>query len=124
MNKICTTIEQSKKLLELGIDRKTSDMYYWCGSDLRIGGYRAQDEELDIPAWSLSALLELMPTKDYNVCWDLTFGSFDNDDNYIPKYNCSYIEADNVSTPMWFNEDCPLDAAFEMVVWLKENNKL
>jgi hypothetical protein len=28
MNKICTSIEQSKKLLELGIDVNTADMYY------------------------------------------------------------------------------------------------
>jgi hypothetical protein len=47
--------------MELGIDRKSSDMYYWCGSDLRIGGYKAQDEEFDIPAWSLSALMDVLP---------------------------------------------------------------
>ena len=28
MNKICTSIEQSKKLIELGIDVNTADMYY------------------------------------------------------------------------------------------------
>ena len=28
MNKICTSVEQSKKLIELGIDIKTADMYY------------------------------------------------------------------------------------------------
>ena len=78
MNKICTSLEQSKKLMKLGIDRKTSDMYYWCGSDLRIGGHRAQDEELDIPAWSLAALMESMNRNCYNVSlnchgaeWDL-----------------------------------------------------
>lgn len=58
---IATSIEQSKKLVELGVDPKTADMNYWCGSDLRIGGHRAQDEELDIPAWSLSALLNVLP---------------------------------------------------------------
>ena len=40
-NKIATSVEQSKKLLELGIDRNTSDMFYFCGEDLRIGGYKA-----------------------------------------------------------------------------------
>lgn len=29
MNKICTSIEQSKKLMELGINIKIADMYYY-----------------------------------------------------------------------------------------------
>lgn len=107
MNKICTSIEQSKKLLELGIDRKTSDLYYWCGSDLRIGGYRAQDEELDIPAWSLTALLELIPN------WHMQTQDNGIGILYGCKKEIKIIEGET-----------PLDAAFQMVVWLKENNKI
>lgn len=58
--KLCTTIEQSKRILELGIDKKTSDLFYWCGGDLRIGGYLAQDPDFDVPAWSVAALLNLI----------------------------------------------------------------
>ena len=47
-NKIATSIEQSKKLIELGIDRNTSDMFYYCGEDLRIGGHKAQDDDYDV----------------------------------------------------------------------------
>jgi len=32
MNKICTSIEQSKKLIELGIDINTADMC-WCNEN-------------------------------------------------------------------------------------------
>lgn len=33
MNKICTNVSQSKKLIELGIDVNTADMnYYWFGN--------------------------------------------------------------------------------------------
>jgi len=35
MNKLCTTIEQSQKLIELGIDVNTSDMFY---ADLLVDG--------------------------------------------------------------------------------------
>ena len=115
-NKICTTIEQSKKLLELGLDRKTSDMYYWCGSDLiysleglldiRIGGYQAQDKELDVPAWSLFALLELFDDKVGLAKEYGTWFAYDNG-----KSHCS-MHCDN-----------PIDAAFEMVCWLLENKK-
>lgn len=75
MNKICTSIEQSKKLIELGIDVNTADMCY------RIVAYNPNDThvyqpycfvgtlESDIPAWSLSALLGIIPKriKDFNV---------------------------------------------------------
>lgn len=122
MNKICTTIEQSKKLLELGIDRKSSDMYYWCGSDLRIGGYRAQDEELDIPAWSIAALLALMPKlyefendPDDGGCQPNLCKGWDNNQWHIVYRSSIYITE-------WHDE--PIDAAFEMVCWLKENKKL
>ena len=108
MNKICTSLEQSKRLIELGIDRKTSDMYYWCGSDLRIGGYKAQDEELDIPAWSLSALLRLTPN-------DVSLLHFE--DAYQAVYDVRPYYITNKSNN-------PLDAVFEMVCWLKENNKI
>ena len=122
MNKICTSVEQSKKLIELGIDRKSSDMYYWCGSDLRIGGHRAQDEELDIPAWSLSALLDLLP-KGEDTTIDLCFGGYKGEE-YIDEWFCSF--EDN-KEPFEFhscsNKD-KLDTIFEMVVWLKENGKL
>ena len=106
MNKICTSQEQSQRLIELGFDRKSSDMFYWCGEDLRIGGYKAQSEEFDVSAWSLSALLELIPERipgtKLVIKWD---GSY-----YIEGRDCL---CDNA-----------IDAAFEMVCWLKENGKL
>ena len=138
MERICTTIEQSKKLLELGIDRKTSDLYYWCGSDLRIGGYKAQDEELDIPAWSLSALLKLIPSEIYGetiygdtITYKVDFRKYkftDDVDLYQIAYGSIKFDVDGqhsfkdmVNTGQ--KED-PIDAAFQMVVWLKENNKI
>ena len=60
MSKICTSIEQSKKLIELGIDVNTADMYY------DVNSYGIQDKpevaigkvwSKDIPAWSLTALI-------------------------------------------------------------------
>lgn len=103
MNKICTSLEQSKKLIELGIDRKSSDMYYWCGEDIRIGGYMAQDEELDIPCWSLTALLDVYPMvvgrdMDMYCCWQ-------NSKNLHSRHY-----------------DNPIDACYEMILKLKENN--
>lgn len=109
MNKICTTIEQSKKLTELGLSRETSDMFYWCGTDLRIGGYKAQDKDTDIPAWSLFALLELMPPIDHlKPMIDLEGNSI-----YYSGHNAPCTESSTL-----------MDAAFEMICWLLENKKL
>ena len=62
MAKICTSIEQSKKLIELGVDVNTADMYY----DVNSYGIQGKPEvaigkicSKDIPAWSLTALIGL-----------------------------------------------------------------
>ena len=67
MNKICTSIKQSLKLIELGIDVNTADMYY----PNRVGGhnYPLPIEckmglpllSQELPAWSLAALLNVLP---------------------------------------------------------------
>lgn len=73
---IATTIEQSKHLLELGLDPKTADMFWKYSASLGntdINGRIAVSYHDNlfvgkcdgaIPAWSLSALLEVMPKPD------------------------------------------------------------
>lgn len=68
MNKICTSIEQSKKLIELGIDVNTADMWfhpypndeYWYDIP-NIGN--ADLEYNQLPCWSPNALLDILKTK-------------------------------------------------------------
>ena len=62
---ICTNIEQSQQLVRLGLDPVTADMCFemekgnWT---LNVGKKSAQvNRGLAIPAWSLAALLEVMP---------------------------------------------------------------
>lgn len=128
MNKICTSIEQSKKLIELGINVNTADMCY------RIVAYNPNDThvyqpycfvgtlESDIPAWSLSALLELMP-KLYEFEDDLDDGGCQPNlckgwDNNLWHVVYRY----SIYNTEWYDD--PIDAAFEMVCWLKENKKI
>jgi len=71
--KICTSIEQSKKLLSLGLDPCTADMWYSYYGNSKYNptiAYEGQQWFLcqirnslhdDIPCWSLTALFELMP---------------------------------------------------------------
>lgn len=115
MNKICTDIEQSKKLIELGVDVNTADIIY----NIFDKSYIRHDTPIDkyhMPAWSLSALLELIPDKI----------SINNESYYLffSKKGVEFrgpITWDGQKTKS-FKMDNILDSAFEMVVWLKENN--
>ena len=121
MSKICTSIKQSQKLIELGINVNTADMDYIPFAndpknyDCVINIYNNEHEDNWIPAWSLSALLELIPDiiEDYVLRIDKVYG----------EYYIWYGEgwSDNMAHTSSENF---IDAAFEMVVWLKENNKI
>ena len=138
--KICTSIEQSKKLKELGIDTDTADMHwqyieedngqlqwFYFPKDFSI------NENESIPAWSLTALWKLLPS-DFDVKGE--FGTF----NYqirprkyrfsadIDVYQIAYgsHNQDGVWSDMISTLECEnfVDVAFEMVCWLKENRKI
>lgn len=62
-SQICTTKEQSERLLALGLKKETADMMY---SKTSYGEFIfVKDDEylehLDFPAWSLNRLIEMMP---------------------------------------------------------------
>jgi hypothetical protein len=129
MNKICTSIEQSKKLIKLGIDVNTADMRYgyiapYDFSDrMYDGGYdevpypkdffkknpdfSENEYEGELPAWSLSALINL----------------FDDKAGLAKDYGLWYCY-DNAKSHCTRHYDNSIDAAFEMIVWLKENGKI
>ena len=123
MSKICTDINQSKKLLELGIDVNTADMWYQhIGYSITDGKekptyfpmvIRDWKSDDDIPAWSLTALLGLIEW-DYNLEKTL----FDQSDLFTHSIVCDDLDFRT------YEYDDPIDSAFEMVVWLKENEKI
>ena len=145
MNKICTSIEQSKKLIDLGIDVNTADMYYphlgggQYGETPRVGdAIEMYSSKPDIPAWSLSALMNMLPSeftevgkysttiyeikiRKYNLIEDvnlyqIAYGNY----KFHEEDGHSYWK-DMINTGE--KEDL-LDAVFQMICWLKENNKL
>ena len=74
-SQICTTREQSERLLALGLKEETADMKY-SGTSEYYGGVLTEGTsslpiiidteddditEYDIPAWSLGRLIEMMP---------------------------------------------------------------
>lgn len=132
---IATTIEQSKHLLELGLDSSTADMCWvkdYTGqwvliTDTQINirsrlegmyeysGFQWQEHIAIIPAWSLSALLEVMPSN---------IGDYDL---YITKhkyvdggygYNVEYNRGFTISVLHKATNRDLVTATYEMVCWL------
>ena len=134
MNKICTSIEQSKKLIELGIDVNTADMTYRPIMDidsmsnvgfLNIPECYPFNEFKDcnikpLPAWSLSSLLDMLDYEVVDAEGESCYLKIDKDDI---EYQIRYEDRWNSGIETkWY--DNSLDAAFEMVCRLKENNLL
>ena len=121
MSNIATTIEQSRKLIELGLDETTANMYYpylgagQYGDIPRVGFPIEYSGGRDIPAWSLSALLEVMPNNDY---WDIYLCQAQDGKWQSVFHDCEFSNGEYKD----FIADAPFDAAYEMVCWLLRNN--
>ena len=105
--KICTSIEQSKKLIELGIDVNTADMFWTYDftindiNGINVISNKFKPEENDISAWSLSALLKQMPS-----------GKLLLQDLKTAKYKLIGYNKDTD----FYND--PIDAVVDMMIWL------
>ncbi|MBP3732424.1 MAG: hypothetical protein J6I84_04180 [Bacilli bacterium] len=139
-----TTLEQSKKLLELGLNPKSADMWYQhTGISIKDGSQkpiyfpmiiRDNESDDDIPCWTVGALLEIMPDeiypKDYKDIpfWGFSPGlhkvhhSYDGMD-FGTSYYMRYTSEDDGDDRVYkeFEEDTPIKAVYKMVVWLLEN---
>lgn len=61
-SQICTTKEQSQRLLDLGLKPETADCFHWSYSGTNyIGNIDGEPlSEEDVPAWSLHRLIEIL----------------------------------------------------------------
>lgn len=124
MIKACTDIEQSKKLIELGLDKGTADM----GWHYPRNPYEARTRmylgtvstDADIPAWSLSALSEIIPQtieKEYRI--SIVQG-------YQNKWFISYVSVKTNDYLDYFmaTGETLLDTMFDLVCKLLEKKKI
>ena len=130
--RFCTTIEQSKKLLELGLHPATADMFW----DLLDGDEPEEKipcclpDRFDIsegefvPAWSFNALMRLMPTIDNE------FPQVLRCNNYVGKWYGTtkrfgkYADERLTDALETFQYDNPIDPAFDMLCWLLEEKMI
>ena len=143
MNKICTSQEQSKKLIELGIDVNTADMFWDTLSaknpEAHVDNHHLVDEydEHRVPAWSLSALMNLLPSEFTEVgeysetiykIYIRKYSLTDDVDIYQIAYgNYRWYEDGSRSWSDLINtgeKEELIDAVFQMVVLLLKNKKL
>lgn len=108
---IATNIEQSKHLLELGIDPSSADMFWLVTNKARL---HALTEPLskysnweNYPAWSLVALLNV-----------ISYPTLSQD--YNGKWSCMEFPGDEEVEGC----DNPIDACYEMILNLHEQKLL
>ena len=123
--KICTSIEQSKKLIELGIDVNTADIIYNIFDESYIR-HNTPIDKYHLPAWSLSTLLDMIPPYlgKYNDGIDFGFSKSINGKWYSAHYIQFGDSLDKINKIKVVTGDTAVDAVYEMVVWLKENRKI
>ena len=114
-----TSIEQSKKLLELGLSLESADMCYWMQYHRAIdgGGQHLEDKPStgkgnkgSIPCWSVGSLLEWLENHVYvklehdGIMWTLKV--IDHDNSSITYYN---------------TQDYIIDVCYNVIIWLLKN---
>lgn len=117
MTKICTSLEQAKKLMELRLDINTADMHYVLIDadedryDAGLGKYIGVLPHY--PCWSLTALLDVLPLPQL---------SKDKLGSSKVGWMVSVYPDNGRYDSCW--HDNPVDACYEMIIKLHESNLL
>ena len=125
---IATTLEQSN-FLRFKLDQSTADMVWRYKMP---GGYSLEVlhkeifetiKQKDIPAWSLTALLEVMPTtiEIDGLRYDLELFKAIDDDTDLPYYGVRYVYNDDYHLDYYESGSNIIEQAFAMVCILLEN---
>lgn len=128
---IATTIEQSERLLKCGIDPKTADMVWtrWDNDGERTDKLDVMDIHAfemrclrPIPAWSLSTLLDMLPSniqKRLPRCYYLSVGHSRYDGKtswtigYYNQWSCN-------GTLYGYRNSSPIEACVKTIEWIAE----
>lgn len=121
-----TTLEQSRKLVGLGLDPKTADMYYYqdfINNDKKYevgilkheynANTHSHKEGMTVPCWSIGQLIKLMPKR--IECGELMIDTPDND-WYIVYFDWAGEHHGPKERKKELNDSC-----INMIVWLLEN---
>jgi hypothetical protein len=120
--KVATTREESLKLIELGLDPDTADMYwgYQREKPMPLPHADVEVKAFCVPAWTSGRLLDALPVIDEDIrpiierCWN-------------GKYACKYMFFDMVkgTAELYIRRfgDTPVDAAYAMMKYMLTDYK-
>lgn len=123
-----TSVEQSRKLVKI-LPIESADMFWSLNNQNHppvIGKCCAEYGGMQLPAWSLVALMSVFP-KEEGSCVSISYGYYDANGNYVKSWLCCY-EKEGESTDDYIIEtipaDNPIDCCYEMILKLKEEGLL
>ena len=130
-----TDVEQSKVLAKI-LPIESADMYWDYDVQKHEDYPMIMDEQFDnlcIPAWSLAALLNVLPNEiitdnRFECHYQIDICKYDGYDN-TTLYQIAYGN-NRGSSGSWHDmintgeKENLIDAVFQMICWLKENKKL
>ena len=113
-SQICTTREQSERLLALGLKKETADMYYDNKLEGELPRLMPHTSEIDYfqlwdritPAWSLHRMIELIPE---SVTQEIPYFTKDG--------NVELVNSDGIITKAFGGENL-YDALLDFFRWL------
>lgn len=111
-----TSIEQSKKLAELGLNPSDADIHYSRGTTGDFFPHLGHSyNKYDIPCWSVGALLDLMP---FPILYMQMIGGG-------IFWGCKVqFPFDEQKPHIIDGQNSQIDACYNMIVWLCENDLL
>lgn len=123
-----TSVEQSHKLVKI-LPIESADMFWSLNNQNHppvIGKCCAEYGGMQLPAWSLAALMSVFP-KEEGSCVSISYGYYDANGNYVKSWLCCY-EKEGESTDDYIIEiitaENPIDCCYEMILKLKEKGLL
>ena len=119
--KICTTQDQSARLLQCEVSADTADMMFTPHNTLSTEPYKeALKDRGYIPAWSLSRLLSILPFK--IPCGNFEFWLDVAPINYGKQWSIGYycIEKPRTIKGLTHNENL-IECAVQEIEWLSAN---
>ena len=119
-SQICTSREQSERLIALGLKRETADMYYSYDIICAKPYYKVMEfmngcaPEVIFPAWSLHRLIEMMPNNihKYNDIADLSVS------NELVQYRFYDVDYNHDICVEHFNDGTLFDNIIDCIEWL------
>ena len=117
-SQICTSREQSEKLLALGLKKETADCcYYYYDGEYLIAFAEDANYPSDTPAWSLHRLIEMMPK--------CVMAHSIGDDSprlhpYVPKFDYQGVTIENIDEILadFYEHTDLFDNIIDCIEWL------